>query len=143
MAASDNVVRAGLTPKLKDVGTLTEMLTYVDGATHSWSLARSIRQGQWPKPRGTRRLAKNSSSIELHCLQEVTRLTGGSGISILIVVEGQGELIASHASGHLSGDLLSEAAPSARSTTNSCPMTSSHAPSRRRYLRHRPGWVIR
>ncbi|PYH99658.1 mannose-6-phosphate isomerase [Aspergillus ellipticus CBS 707.79] len=28
MASSDNVVRAGFTPKFKDVGTLTEMLTY-------------------------------------------------------------------------------------------------------------------
>ncbi|KAK5695532.1 Mannose-6-phosphate isomerase [Elasticomyces elasticus] len=28
MAASDNVVRAGFTPKFKDVGTLTDMLTY-------------------------------------------------------------------------------------------------------------------
>jgi mannose-6-phosphate isomerase len=28
MAASDNVVRAGLTPKYKDISTLTSMLTY-------------------------------------------------------------------------------------------------------------------
>jgi len=28
MAASDNVVRAGLTPKYKDINTLTSMLTY-------------------------------------------------------------------------------------------------------------------
>lgn len=28
MACSDNVVRAGLTPKLKDVETLTDILTY-------------------------------------------------------------------------------------------------------------------
>eukprot|EP01116_Phalansterium_solitarium_P009059 TRINITY_DN2306_c0_g1_i1.p1 TRINITY_DN2306_c0_g1~~TRINITY_DN2306_c0_g1_i1.p1 ORF type:complete len:421 (+),score=169.19 TRINITY_DN2306_c0_g1_i1:248-1510(+) len=32
MAASDNVVRAGLTPKYKDVETLTSMLTYRTGA---------------------------------------------------------------------------------------------------------------
>eukprot|EP01134_Creolimax_fragrantissima_P008467 CFRG8467T1 len=31
MACSDNVVRAGLTPKFKDVSTLTEMLTYTYG----------------------------------------------------------------------------------------------------------------
>ncbi|KYQ94168.1 mannose-6-phosphate isomerase [Tieghemostelium lacteum] len=31
MAPSDNVVRAGLTPKLKDVNTLGEMLTYTTG----------------------------------------------------------------------------------------------------------------
>jgi len=32
MACSDNVVRAGLTPKLKDTGVLCEMLTYACGA---------------------------------------------------------------------------------------------------------------
>ena len=31
MATSDNVVRAGLTPKLRDVDTLVEMLTYEAG----------------------------------------------------------------------------------------------------------------
>lgn len=31
MAASDNVVRAGLTPKFKDVSTLCSMLTYETG----------------------------------------------------------------------------------------------------------------
>lgn len=31
MAASDNVVRAGLTPKFKDVKTLCSMLTYEAG----------------------------------------------------------------------------------------------------------------
>ena len=31
MATSDNVVRAGLTPKFKDVSTLCGMLTYIDG----------------------------------------------------------------------------------------------------------------
>ncbi|MBW0498845.1 hypothetical protein O181_038560 [Austropuccinia psidii MF-1] len=35
MAASDNVVRAGLTPKLRDVSTLTEMLTYSYGPSES------------------------------------------------------------------------------------------------------------
>ena len=34
MAASDNVVRAGLTPKFKDVDNLTAMLTYIDGPPH-------------------------------------------------------------------------------------------------------------
>lgn len=34
MATSDNVVRAGLTPKWKDVDTLCDMLTYSDGSPH-------------------------------------------------------------------------------------------------------------
>jgi mannose-6-phosphate isomerase len=32
MASSDNVVRAGFTPKYKDIGTLTNMLTYRCGS---------------------------------------------------------------------------------------------------------------
>ncbi|KAI9346772.1 phosphomannose isomerase type I [Zopfochytrium polystomum] len=35
MAASDNVVRSGLTPKFKDVKTLVEMLTYKHGSAKS------------------------------------------------------------------------------------------------------------
>ena len=34
MAASDNVIRAGLTPKWKDVDTLIHYLTYIHGAAH-------------------------------------------------------------------------------------------------------------
>lgn len=37
MANSDNVVRAGLTPKFKDVDNLIQMLTYNDGAPHIMS----------------------------------------------------------------------------------------------------------
>jgi mannose-6-phosphate isomerase len=33
MACSDNVVRAGLTPKFKDVGNLVDMLSYSMGGT--------------------------------------------------------------------------------------------------------------
>ncbi|KAH9817989.1 mannose-6-phosphate isomerase [Melampsora americana] len=38
MATSDNVVRAGLTPKLRDVNTLVEMLTYKCGSASSQRL---------------------------------------------------------------------------------------------------------
>jgi mannose-6-phosphate isomerase len=41
MATSDNVVRAGLTPKLRDVDTLVEMLTYEAGPA-SQQLLRPI-----------------------------------------------------------------------------------------------------
>ena len=34
MATSDNVIRAGLTPKWKDVDTLCDSLTYTDGNPH-------------------------------------------------------------------------------------------------------------
>lgn len=39
MATSDNVVRAGLTPKLRDVPTLTSMLTYTYGPSDSQLMA--------------------------------------------------------------------------------------------------------
>lgn len=38
MATSDNVVRAGLTPKLRDVDTLVNMLTYKSGSASSQRL---------------------------------------------------------------------------------------------------------
>ena len=41
MATSDNVVRAGLTPKYKDVGTLIKMLTY-----RSASASAQIMRGE-------------------------------------------------------------------------------------------------
>jgi len=42
MASSDNVVRAGLTPKLRDVPTLTEMLTYSYGPSASQLMKPSL-----------------------------------------------------------------------------------------------------
>lgn len=39
MATSDNVVRAGLTPKFKDVDVLVEMLTYHYGSAESQKMA--------------------------------------------------------------------------------------------------------
>jgi mannose-6-phosphate isomerase len=47
MACSDNVVRAGLTPKLKDVPTLVHMLTYQTGVpvtTHGRALDACLRR---------------------------------------------------------------------------------------------------
>ncbi|KNC76069.1 phosphomannose isomerase type I [Sphaeroforma arctica JP610] len=47
MACSDNVVRAGLTPKFKDVSTLTEMLTYTYGPGQSKVLAGTTVNGNY------------------------------------------------------------------------------------------------
>jgi mannose-6-phosphate isomerase len=47
MACSDNVVRAGLTPKLKDVDTLVHMLTYQTGVpttTHGREVDACLRR---------------------------------------------------------------------------------------------------
>lgn len=144
MAASDNVVRAGLTPKLKDVGTLTEMLTYVDGATHSVV----------PRPLDTSRPVAQASRYqtpsEEFVVDRIALPPGGDaalpsapGISILIVVEGQGELIASHASGHLSGDLLSEACAVCEVDDEFVPHDEqSRAVKAGDTFVYRPGWVI-
>ncbi|ORZ31303.1 RmlC-like cupin domain-containing protein [Catenaria anguillulae PL171] len=49
MATSDNVVRAGLTPKFKDVDTLTSMLTYTQGGAHAGMLAPVAHAGNQGK----------------------------------------------------------------------------------------------
>lgn len=47
MANSDNVVRAGLTPKFRDVETLLEMLAYDDGPADACKLpARRTAEGE-------------------------------------------------------------------------------------------------
>lgn len=51
MAASDNVVRSGLTPKFKDVDTLVEMLTYNFGSADSQILKGSAYSPQTPNTR--------------------------------------------------------------------------------------------
>lgn len=48
MACSDNVVRAGLTPKFKDVATLCEMLTYKMESPSS-KLFTPINENQFTK----------------------------------------------------------------------------------------------
>ena len=42
MACSDNVVRAGLTPKFKDVKTLSSMLTYISKSAREQILAPTV-----------------------------------------------------------------------------------------------------
>ena len=52
MATSDNVVRAGLTPKHRDVQTLCSMLTYKQVKSHSniWNLIMFSFLGSWFNP---------------------------------------------------------------------------------------------
>ncbi|KAH9457614.1 hypothetical protein MJO28_004705 [Puccinia striiformis f. sp. tritici] len=92
MASSDNVVRAGLTPKLRDVPTLTEMLTYSYGPSAS----------QLMKPT----LFKSCQHTKLYDppIEEfsvlLTKLSPGeqdqhppiNGPSILIVTQGSGTI---------------------------------------------------
>lgn len=90
MAASDNVVRAGLTPKFKDVKVLVEMLTYRYGSAES--------QKMKPEPFGSHSLLYDPPidefSVALTSLQAGQTETHKpiAGPSILIVTSGSGEL---------------------------------------------------
>ncbi|KAJ8657385.1 mannose-6-phosphate isomerase, class I [Lichtheimia ornata] len=90
MAASDNVVRAGLTPKFKDVAVLVDMLTYRYGSAES--------QKMKGESFGLHSLLYDPPIDEFSVV--LTRLAEGqaethepiSGPSILIVTRGAGKL---------------------------------------------------
>lgn len=90
MAASDNVVRAGLTPKFKDVAVLVDMLTYRYGSAES--------QKMKGKTFGPHSLLYDPPIDEFSVV--LTRLEGQetekhepiAGPSILIVTRGAGKL---------------------------------------------------
>ena len=92
MATSDNVVRAGLTPKLRDVETLTTMLTYTYGPADS----------QRMKPEPFRNPAKHTTEYnppieEFSVLLVDTQKAGSElhsavdGPSIVVITELSGE----------------------------------------------------
>ncbi|KAI8910714.1 mannose-6-phosphate isomerase [Powellomyces hirtus] len=99
MAASDNVIRSGLTPKFKDVDTLVNCLTYNYGPADTQIL------------RGESYKATKHTTLYDPPIQEFsilrTSLDGDSkehidaihGPSIFIVTDGQGSLEYSHAAG--------------------------------------------
>lgn len=90
MATSDNVVRAGLTPKFKDVDVLVEMLTYDYGSAESQKMA--------PVKYGQHSLLYDPPIDEFAVI--LTKLNKGEteehvpidGPSILIVTSGSGKL---------------------------------------------------
>ncbi|CAO3595392.1 unnamed protein product [Absidia cylindrospora] len=90
MAASDNVVRAGLTPKFKDVKVLVDMLNYRYGSAES--------QKMTPAPYGSHSLLYDPPIDEFSVI--LTRLESNQdekhppiqGPSILIVTGGTGQL---------------------------------------------------
>lgn len=90
MAASDNVVRAGLTPKFKDVAVLVDMLTYRYGSAES--------QKMKGKTFGPHSLLYDPPIDEFSVV--LTRLAQGdnethqpiAGPSILLVTRGAGKL---------------------------------------------------
>lgn len=92
MAASDNVIRSGLTPKFKDVDTLVKCLTYNYGPADAQILKGEAYQG-----------LKNTTLYDPP-IQEFsilrTRLEGNAsetvqgiaGPSVLVVTDGNGQL---------------------------------------------------
>ena len=82
-ANSDNVVRAGLTPKFKDVGTLCDILTYECGAPAILRPASDGRITEYAAPVPefslTRRRMKQSEHVGK---------SGRTGVEILLITEG-------------------------------------------------------
>jgi mannose-6-phosphate isomerase len=92
MATSDNVVRAGLTPKFKDVSTLCNMLTYAAGAPQLLSgvIATSAENGN------TRVYAPPVEEFQVEVITatgpDAYPLRPSQGPTILVVNEGSGKL---------------------------------------------------
>ncbi|KAJ3105738.1 Mannose-6-phosphate isomerase, partial [Phlyctochytrium bullatum] len=95
MAASDNVVRSGLTPKFKDVDTLIRMLTYNHGTADS-----QVLRGEPFKSTKFSRLY--DPPIEEFSIVQVELAAGATdvethppidGPSVLIVTDGEGEAV--------------------------------------------------
>lgn len=91
MACSDNVVRAGLTPKFKDISTLIEMLDYQP---------LTIQQTKFSGKKISANIIefdpRNVSSIDDFIVQEIQGQTGMINAldqpSLLIIVQGQGTM---------------------------------------------------
>ena len=94
MAASDNVVRSGLTPKFKDVDTLVNMLTYNHGPADAQILSGVPFKGSkvttlYDPP--IREFAVLKTELSLMTEKEdVTK--GLNGPSLLIVTGGEGSI---------------------------------------------------
>ncbi|KAG0686527.1 Mannose-6-phosphate isomerase, partial [Pichia californica] len=95
MAASDNVIRAGFTPKYKDVDVLVECLTYATNDVEEQKLSPA----PFERGSGDAKFALYNPPIdEFSVLQIVfkdsgkAQMKGVEGPSILIVTEGTGEL---------------------------------------------------
>ncbi|PHT89114.1 Mannose-6-phosphate isomerase 2 [Capsicum annuum] len=85
MATSDNVVRAGLTPKHRDVKTLCSMLTYIQGFPE-------ILQGTAVNPYVMRYIPPLDDFEVDHCIlpeQSTAEFSSIPGPSIFMVVEGE------------------------------------------------------
>jgi mannose-6-phosphate isomerase len=91
MACSDNVVRAGLTPKFKDISTLIDMLDY-----QPLTIEQTKFPGQKISDNTTQFDPRQVSKIDDFIVQEIK---GKNGLinaidqpSLMIIVEGQGAM---------------------------------------------------
>jgi mannose-6-phosphate isomerase len=95
MATSDNVVRAGLTPKLKDVTTLCNMLTYASGPPQLLAGVVAHKDGG----NETRVYAPPVEEFQVEVITITTdsyTLRASRGPSILVTYSGSGKLITEH-----------------------------------------------
>ncbi|KAK9472725.1 mannose-6-phosphate isomerase [Dipodascopsis tothii] len=97
MAASDNVVRAGFTPKFKDVPNLVSMLTYETGDVS----AQKMTPAAFPRATGSGTCTLYDPPIpefavlKIECgAGQTVNIDGLAGPSIVIVTEGDGSLAA-------------------------------------------------
>jgi mannose-6-phosphate isomerase len=89
MAASDNVVRSGLTPKFKDVETLVDMLTYIYGPADS-QILKGVMVSDHTKEYNPPIEEFSIYQTVLHGERE--QIKAIKGPSVLIVTEGKGTL---------------------------------------------------
>jgi mannose-6-phosphate isomerase len=91
MATSDNVVRAGLTPKLRDVATLLSMLAYTQGAPR---ILRGAAEGPGACVRayapGFEEFALDAAEVPAGA---AALLRPSGGASVLLVMAGTGEAV--------------------------------------------------
>lgn len=95
MAASDNVIRAGFTPKFKDVEVLVDCLTYATNDVEEQKLSPAA----FPRGSGDATFALYDPPIDEFSVLQIAfessgkaQMKGIDGPSILIVTEGTGKL---------------------------------------------------
>ncbi|SCU91405.1 LAMI_0E05776g1_1 [Lachancea mirantina] len=107
MAASDNVVRAGFTPKFKDVENLVEMLTYSYNSVEEQKMASQL----FPRSSGDGKSTLYNPPIEEFAVLETT-FKDGTGTRHFDGLNGPSIVINTKGTGYLqSGDVKLESQP--------------------------------
>eukprot|EP00127_Corallochytrium_limacisporum_P001555 Clim_evm8s66 gene=Clim_evmTU8s66 len=90
MASSDNVVRAGLTSKHKDIDLLVDMLNYGHSGLESVML-KSVSISQWVERYEPPIREYAVERIQMH-KEDLIRMMTGTGLSVVLITSGQGFL---------------------------------------------------